>query len=440
MQDVLWLSIEVAANLFESFLCIHFLISSFNGKVRILNSRVIHIVGAICLTLLVTFMNRIMTYEGLYGLVYAVYFFAFSIFLLKGSVLKKLFLSLLLVLCMICTAAVSENFLFVFFKDDLGKIYLEYTFERIAFMVVGISLFAYVLTLLLRFTSGKKDSLSFKEWGLILSVLAISFFVIAEIHTMLLDDEMSSKYAKLLITIEGCIIFINIICLYITFNLNETHRREENLMLDKKRSEYNQRYALTVKEQYEQTRRLRHDMKQYTASLSALIKAKKYDAAIELIDKQSDSLSNVETIIDVENEFVNAILNTKLTYAKSVGIDVICSIEKNISGFDDMDLCNLLGNMLDNAVTAAEKCSPELRLIEVSISTVGNRIIIIVKNSIQNSVLTNNPKLISTKIKPAEHGFGMKTIRSIAKKYGGNVDLYEENLTFICRVELRNNM
>ena len=440
MQNAAWFLIELAANLCESFLCVHFLAGSFNGRVRVLNKRLVYVIGVVFMTAFVTVLNSVVTYEGIYGLLYAAVFFAFSAIFLKGALLKKMFISFLLDLCLISTAAVSENILFAFFRDKRDMIYTGHTYERIAFMLVGTSLLAYVLALLMRFTSGRSGSLKPKEWLLILSVLGISFIVIAQLHTILLDNEISSKYANLLITAEGCIILINRICLYITFDLSGTNRREEALLAEKKRHEYEQKYAQTVKEQYDQTRRLRHDMKQYTASISALIKAGKYDAAAQLLDRQSDTLSKVETIIDVENDFVNAILNTKLTYAKSAGIDVICSIEKNISGIDGMDMCDLLGNMLDNGISAAGSCSPELRLIEVRISSVGSRLSVLVRNSIPASVLNDNPTLKSTKTDSMEHGFGVKTIRAIAEKYGGSVDFYEEDLTFICRVELRMDM
>ena len=66
-----------------------------------------------------------------------------------------------------------------------------------------------------------------------------------------------------------------------------------------------------------------------------------------------------------------------------------------------------------------------------------SKLIIIIKNSICNSVLEENPKLKSTKQDAAHHGYGVKTIHSIAEKYNGTVDFFEEGLMFICRVELQ---
>ena len=436
MYDVLWIILELSANLFESFLCIHFIINSFDNKCRILSLKAAHIIGTMSMTAIVTFLNLVTEYEGLLGLIYVVSHIAFSVLFLRGTFLKKVFISILTNICLISTAAVSGNILSAIFKNNPMEMYTEHSFERFAFMVIGIALLAYTLAILSHFTGGKKESLKVKEWILILSVLLISFLIIAALHIIILDSEKINEHINLLIASEIGIMLINVLCLYITVNLNETHKREEQLIIDKRRNEYNQKYAQTIKEQYEQTRRLRHDMKQYAAAMQALIKGRKLSEAENLAEKQTENLSRIETVINVDNDFLNAILNSKLSFAKSKDIDVLCSIENSISGVEDIDLCNLIGNLLDNAICAAEKCDPEFRLIEVKISSVGSKLVMIVRNSIQDSVLKENPELKSTKADSAEHGFGIKTIKYITEKYNGKFDFYEEGLMFMSRVEL----
>lgn len=436
MSDVLWMCLEIFANIFQSFVVIHFITRSFGRRCRLVNLKLTYLIGIVTVTIMYTVMNMITVYEGLIGsIIYTVVFFIFSLVFLYGSVLKKVFIAILANTVLISIAALSANVLFVIFKDDPVKIYTEHSFERFLFMVIGNALWAYAFEFLVRFTGEKKVILKMKEWALILSVLIISILILAVLRTVILNEAPDSRNNLLMLSEFG-IIIINILCLYIIASLNETHKREGELELEKNRIEYDQRYAQTVKDQYEQTRRLRHDMKQYVASLSTLIKEEKYGAALELIEKQGDELAKVETIIDVGNDLVNAILNTKLTLAKSKNIDVICSVERNLSGVDDMDLCNLLGNTLDNAIAAAELCDTEARSVEVKISSEGSRLVILVKNSIPRSVLGHNPHLRSTKPDPQEHGFGVKTIKAIAEKYNGKTDYYEEGLTFICRSEL----
>lgn len=436
MQSVLWFLIEVVANLCESFLCVHFIINSFDGKVKVLSSRVVHLIGTLAMTTVVTVLNKMTVYEGLLGLIYVLCFFVFEIIFLRGTVCKKFFISILTNICLISTAMLSGNILSVIFNNHL-QLFSEQTLERFAYMIFGIAFAAYIFTILSRFTYGNRFSLNIKEWALILSVLLISSLIIAAIHTNILNGNINKEQLYLLMLSELGLILINIICLYITSNLSETHKREEHLLVEKKQNEYTQKYAQTVKEQYEQTRRLRHDMKQYCTVLDGLIADKKYDEARELISENYKSISRSEVVVDVGNDFVNSILNAKLTLAKSLGIEVICSVEKELSGIESADLCNLLGNMLDNAIEAAQKCEPEKRSIELNLSSVGNRLNIIIRNSIGYSVLKENPNLATSKPDQSEHGFGIKTIKSITQKYGGTTDFYEENLTFVCRAEMQ---
>ncbi len=440
MQNVMWILLETATNILESFLCIHFLIGAFDGKFRVLNLKKVYIIGIVGYTVVITVLNKITEYEGLLGLIYGVYFIIFSLIFLRGSILKKIFVSILTLICLISTATVSGNILFSVFNGDPMTIYTEQSFERFIFMIFGIALLAYVLAFLSRFINVKRDTLKPKELVLILSVLSISFFIVAILQVLILTENICRENLNLLMLSEFGMILINILCFYITVNLNETHIREEQLMIDKRRSEYNQQYAETVKEQYNQTRRLRHDLKQYAGTVLALLNDGKIDKAREIAEEQCESLSKIETVINTGNDFLNAILNSKLSLAKSNGIDVLCSVENNISGIEDIDLCSLIGNLLDNAIAAAEKCGGELRLIEVKILSVKSRLTVVVRNSIPHSVLEENPKLKSTKQDNVNHGFGIKTIKYIAEKYNGKFDFYEEGLTFVSRVELRRVM
>lgn len=437
MQNVLWMMLELAANLIESFFCIDFIVKAFDGKFRFLKAKSVYLIGILSFAASITILNRITEYEGFLGITYVCVLFIFSLIFLRGKVLKKLFISLLILLCLISAAAVSGNILSAAFGSDQSLLYKEGTVERFIYMVVGISLIVYVLAIVLRFIKGRKESLSAKEWTLILSVLGISFLIFNVVHLIILSGENSRNVRNLLMLVELGIIFINILCLYMTSRLNNARRREEQFILEQKHSEYSRQYAQTVKEQYEQTRRLRHDMKQYSATMLALIRSGKTEAAEKLAEEQTDDFSKIETVINVDNDFLNAILNSKLSFARSKDIDVLCSIENDLSGIENTDLCNLMGNLLDNAVSAAEKCEPDSRLIEVNISSANSKLIIIIKNSICNFVLEENPKLKSTKQDASHHGYGIKTIRSIAEKYNGTVDFFEEGLMFICRVELQ---
>lgn len=95
----------------------------------------------------------------------------------------------------------------------------------------------------------------------------------------------------------------------------------------------------------------------------------------------------------------------------------------------------MLSNLLDNAIEAAEKCEkPEI------IVTIGENkayLVFIVTNSVLQSVMTNNPDMLSTKNDPEHHGFGILNMQDIVGKYDGMLDFSEQNGKFTASAYLK---
>lgn len=439
-MSYLWFVVEVLASTVNCYLSINFIIRAFEGKCKHVSVRWAKFIGTSAMLAASTLLNWFQSFEGVSGLIYSAVFILFSIFFVSGSMIKKIFLSLLTNAVLICTASVSASLMLAFLNEDSADIYAGYSFDRLVFIIMGLVLAALVFELLLRFICRKKDFLGIKEWVLILLELSISYFVIAVIHSSMVEyrhvsSEFDRNIVMLLIAEIGIVVMI-VLSLYLMVSLNALYMKERELELEKKRIEFGSRYSETVREQYNETRRIRHDMKQYIGTIHALLEDGKYDSAKETAAALCDNIFKTETLINVDNDFLNAVLNTKFAAAKSKEIDTIFAVEKGNFIADEIDLCTLFGNLLDNAISAAEKCPPESRLIEMKISSSENKMNIVIKNSITRSVLSVNPQLITSKSDSSNHGFGIKSIRQTAEKYNGKVDFYEEGLTFISSVTL----
>ena len=117
---------------------------------------------------------------------------------------------------------------------------------------------------------------------------------------------------------------------------------------------------------------------------------------------------------------------------------ISCITVSDFDGINELDLCDLLSNILENAVTACRNM-PEIsnRFICLEISQDGSIYYFLVKNSIAESVLSYNPNLETTKIDKNVHGLGTAIIKDIANKYNGRYDFYELDNTFCCSVVLK---
>ncbi len=435
-MDKLWTVFEFLVTVFEAFVIMHFVCAFFDHSFTSRKGRLIYISGSLCYAFMVLIINSLTPYEGLIGIIYSVYIFVFSLIFLRGKVITKIFVSIFTNLCLICISTFVVNLFSVISESNVDMMYSKSTLPRFLMIIIGQALLFYIFAVFLKIFKKDRMDLGIKEWIFIILSFVVSFLSIAAIQITLQTNDLLEQYVAMLMAAEIGLILINVISFFMICVLNSSHKAAEELSLMKQQDEMRKQYAENIKYRYDEIRRIRHDMKQSYTVLETLLSQNQISEALEYIHAGKSAITKTEVIIDVGNQFVNSILNTKLSTAKQLGIEVICSCAKDISGIEAVDMCTLLGNMLDNAIEAAEQCPPQKRLIEIKITSSDGKVVIHAMNSIKGSVLNENNKLNTTKQDSAEHGFGVKSIRLIAQKYSGTVNYFEENGELGCRVVL----
>ena len=175
-------------------------------------------------------------------------------------------------------------------------------------------------------------------------------------------------------------------------------------------------------------------MKNHTLVILSYLEENKTEEARQYAGEILDKLNRMYTYVNVGNSLLSYIINSKLSMAKEQGIEIKAEIENlSFSYMDSVDFSSLLNNMLDNAVNGA--LESEGKKLEVNIVSEKGFDVITVKNSIDGSVLKDNPELATSKEEPG-HGYGMKQMKAVTEKYEGNIDIYEKDGMFIVRVML----
>lgn len=186
---------------------------------------------------------------------------------------------------------------------------------------------------------------------------------------------------------------------------------------------------------YRQMRGWRHDYHNHIQAMLALM-----DNPEELRNylwKLNDDLTTVDTVLKTGNVMVDAILNSKLSLIKSKNIMVNAKAtvptELQIS---EIDLCAIIGNLLDNAMEACLRQSEtEERFIRVYIGILKKQLYICVTNSVGGMVKKSGKRYLSSKNSDA-HGFGLMRIDTLAEKYSGYVNRQSEEGAFATEVML----
>ncbi len=430
---------EILINFIESFIMTRFALKFQGFKFTTNAAKLKYVYISLANAVLVTIVNFTVRFDIVSGILFFLYYFVCSLLFVESKISTKILASILTDFVSLIIAAILTGLAAGAFKSTPVGVITWVSWWRVALITAAQLIKLFVYDVILR-AVGKEDlKLGRRGWVLVLSVVAASFIAIALMQTYMMR---ANTFSAILYAAELCSIAAAMVCFYMTILLNKSRHEAERLRLAAEREEFRAQYAQNVKKQYEEISRVRHDMKQTNAVVMSLLMEAKADEAIEYMQRTAQKISEFDVIIDVGNDFVNAILNAKLSEAKRGGIMVLCSVDKNVTGLeaiDEVDLCNLLGNLLDNAIEACGKCLGKQRIIEIRLRTRDGKFILEVENTAPENAFSNNRLLATTKDNPARHGYGVKSIKSIAEKYNGMVDFSQDGERFRSTVVLSLN-
>ena len=149
--------------------------------------------------------------------------------------------------------------------------------------------------------------------------------------------------------------------------------------------------------------------------------------------------SDIKTY-EAQNKTGNSVLDTVLTskslYCQKHGITLTCVADGTLLSFMDiMDICSIFGNTLDNAIECEKKISDrEKRLIHISVSSQKNFVVICCENYFEGEIRFQDGLPVTTKQDSDYHGYGIKSIRYTAKKYGGTINVQSQDNWFVLKV------
>lgn len=193
-----------------------------------------------------------------------------------------------------------------------------------------------------------------------------------------------------------------------------------------------QKYYLEVENMYQKMRGWRHDYRHHIQTMKVHMANGEINEIGAYLDMLDDDLTNVETVIKTGNRMADAILNSKLSLAaqKEITVKAEANIPVSLT-VSELDLCTVIGNLLDNAMDACMELPVNERLIRIYMEMKGNYLYL----SVLNTAGGKKKKNYRTS-KGEGHGFGLRRIDMIVKKYGGYITRASEDGAFSTEVLL----
>ncbi len=368
----------------------------------------------------------------------AAFFAVFCVLLIFG--LGNYFISSLL------RQAVLISFMFVFFKgkkrEKLGMFtiltaVLEFAWNGIdeilgaclihwqesnivPYIAAGVSwiiaaFVAYILFSKTKISEGaflKGSKMLFISSGLLMILIDVCGYGITKDVVMVSRGSGSVFYDQIFTHIE--VITLSLLCMTICvvllFGLNKLFSYDLAEDILKKEIEHYKSMA----EQFRNQVNVRHDMKNHLISLSALAEQNEWEKLSDYLSKICATGLIENNAIDTGNSIINALMNIKQQIAADKSIKFACDMNiKQPLAADEYDLCVIFGNILDNAIKAAEDAKDE-QFVSVRTEAVKNYLVINVKNSAVD---------LPDRFDVQNYGTGLMNVRKTVEKGKGIMEI-----------------
>ena len=180
----------------------------------------------------------------------------------------------------------------------------------------------------------------------------------------------------------------------------------------------------------------RHDYHNHLQSLKGYLSLNKVEQMKDYLNELETDLDSIDTLYHSGNLQLDSILNAKLAIAEKGQIRIRCdaSIPPRLH-VSDLDLCVILGNLLDNAIESCRKIKdPDERFIRVYIGILKKQLYISITNATSETVKQRTDHYFTTK--RGDHGHGLKRVDQVVKKYDGYLNRQNEPGVFATEIVL----
>lgn len=421
---------ETSVNIVESLWIAYFLCSYLGYRAegrlrRILSFFVIVLTEFITIELI----NHITFFEGLANYITLVIRLGYVFLLLGGNPMLKVWISAITQIILILTS-LSGN-LFVCFVIGYSPIEMitVFSWQRIVGVCFVQAVHFVVSYFVLRVK--KANPIKTKVWYCLILVPLLSALVSLNIFPIVFSNP---EYFNVVFITVMSLIPLNVLVYYFYMVISREYDNKLKIELLELQNRNAEAQIEQSKAFVEQMRMARHDMRNHLSVISAYIEGKKTDDATEYIHEiLSKQIPLIKEYISFDNSAIEAVINSKIALCNQGKIFTQIHISPDVKlSMSDAETVAVLGNVLDNAIESALKSSDAR--IRISMTQKDRYTSVFVCNSIDKSVLENNPDLETTNADKEKHGIGLKSVKSIVNKYNGMIEFYEEDGEFCCHI------
>lgn len=342
----------------------------------------------------------------------------------RGSILRKIIAA---VVARELTTFVNTAVLFgcsLLLQESVASFIQQQDIARIATVLLTKILYFFVGKILNGLLFERKNLVNW-QWIVIGCSLVFSTVAGKTLITLSRDfPGIQMQEQKLMLLCVSCIWLMCLIMYFVVQQMSKDNQTKLEYELMKEKEKYSKESMEIIKRSNEELREFKHDLKNYLLPLQEAMETMPQSEMAKVWGKINQKIEDVQTLIQTGNSYVDSMINTKITLARSEKVDVKCTILSKMEGIDDLEFCSVFGNLMDNAIEAEWKVTEKKEII-IFVEEKMGYLRLEIQNKIEKSVLNENSSLNTTKKDTSSHGIGHKSIKRTMQKVGGALKYYE---------------
>ena len=251
------------------------------------------------------------------------------------------------------------------------------------------------------------------------SIIAIitffSMIAVSEQTLLPIDSEITANWMLMTIILMFAILI---------FNLSRQYEIEKEVArLQTEQAELIKNDYQNLNRIYSANAKLYHDLHNHMEMMHSYLTQGKVEEALDYLEDLQAPIQEITQTVWTGDEAIDYLINSKLSLMQKRQIAVKVNIEfPRNTNIRSVTLTTILGNLLDNAIEAVQKCKENQRFVNFTIRRINNILIIKVENSFEEQPVMDAGVIQSSKEDKQRHGWGLKSARTAAESYDGSLE------------------
>lgn len=224
----------------------------------------------------------------------------------------------------------------------------------------------------------------------------------------------------------GTWIILSLILMFAILFYRVNRQREMEMEISKLKqdqAEILERDYQALRRTYTDNAKLYHDLHNHIEAIYQCLIQGDIQEAVQYCEELRTPVREISQTVWTGDKAIDYLISSKMALAEQEHIQTKVNIEyPRNTNIRSVDLTTILGNLLDNALEAAEMAPEHLRFLHLTVRRINAMLIIKIENGYGEAPTQENGNLLTSKMDKVLHGWGLKSVQTAAERYDGVIN------------------